>query len=122
MLSAGEVIYNGSQHDMVKCFQNDGFSCPNYYNPADYGKVFIQDFLLVQANFTAIFFFAAIEVASREHGSDLSSLIASNKSKFCDDSNIQLDVKVEENSSKFLLNIPCCKIRFLFISWSIDSF
>ncbi|CAD7079385.1 unnamed protein product [Hermetia illucens] len=76
VLSAGEVIYNGSQHDMVKCFQNDGFSCPNYYNPADY----------------------AIEVASREHGSDLSSLIASNKSKFCDDSNIQLDVKVEENS------------------------
>lgn len=38
VLSNGEVLYSGPQSEMLECFKTAGFSCPQYYNPGDFGE------------------------------------------------------------------------------------
>lgn len=38
VVSRGCVLYSGPQDEMLGHFQKSGFECPQYYNPADYGK------------------------------------------------------------------------------------
>lgn len=38
VMSAGKVLYCGAQDQMIKYFHQAGFECPQYYNPADFGK------------------------------------------------------------------------------------
>ncbi|XP_030384180.1 ATP-binding cassette sub-family G member 4 isoform X2 [Scaptodrosophila lebanonensis] len=36
VLAHGELLYAGPQAEMLGCFQQAGYCCPNYYNPADF--------------------------------------------------------------------------------------
>lgn len=38
VMSAGRVLYSGAQDEMLNFFQKANFECPQYYNPADFGK------------------------------------------------------------------------------------
>lgn len=43
VVSRGCVLYSGPQDEMLGHFQKSGFECPQYYNPADYGKFFMTN-------------------------------------------------------------------------------
>lgn len=79
VLSEGECIYDGPLDKMLTSFESAGYICPNYYNPADY----------------------AIELASKEYGSDLDTLISIAKSKYLQDGSLD-EIKTTESSK--LLN------------------
>lgn len=38
VMSGGKVLYSGAQDEMLNYFQKANFACPQYYNPADFGK------------------------------------------------------------------------------------
>lgn len=38
VVSKGEILFSGPQVEMISYFEKEGFVCPNYYNPADFGK------------------------------------------------------------------------------------
>lgn len=40
VMAGGEVLYSGLQEEMIERFEEFGFQCPQYYNPADFGKQF----------------------------------------------------------------------------------
>lgn len=38
VMSGGNVLYSGAQEEMLRSFKKASFECPQYYNPADFGK------------------------------------------------------------------------------------
>ncbi|TDG46545.1 hypothetical protein AWZ03_006983 [Drosophila navojoa] len=60
VLAHGEVLFAGAQHEMLESFQAAGFSCPQYYNPADF----------------------VLEVGSESSAQRCETLITQNKSKY----------------------------------------
>lgn len=47
VMSAGNVLYSGPQRDMLGCFHKAGYECPQYYNPADFGELLLQNVLAI---------------------------------------------------------------------------
>ncbi|XP_017837715.1 ATP-binding cassette sub-family G member 4 isoform X1 [Drosophila busckii] len=60
VLAHGEVLYSGTQQEMLPSFHAAGFSCPQYYNPGDF----------------------VLEVGSESSNQRCESLIEQNKLKF----------------------------------------
>ncbi|XP_037927304.1 ATP-binding cassette sub-family G member 4 [Teleopsis dalmanni] len=60
VLSHGEILYGGPQNDMLAHFEESGFICPKYFNPADF----------------------VLEIGSVEHNTNISALIERNKHKY----------------------------------------
>lgn len=42
VMAKGEVLYSGPQEQLLEQFSKFNFVCPQYYNPADFGKYFHQ--------------------------------------------------------------------------------
>lgn len=45
VMAKGEVLYSGRQEQLLDHLARFNFICPQYYNPADFGKIFILLFL-----------------------------------------------------------------------------
>ena len=46
ILSQGQVLFSGSQSEMLPHFAQSGFICPNFYNPADFSMYFNSNLCL----------------------------------------------------------------------------
>lgn len=54
VISGGKVLFSGAQDQMINYFHKASFECPQYYNPADFGKLYIyiyKYFLLLSTHF-----------------------------------------------------------------------
>jgi len=77
VLADGQCLYSGPIQDMTAVFDKAGFSCPKYYNRADF----------------------AVEVACKERGGDIEQLIANNELDFHVSGNHRIDYAINEETS-----------------------
>lgn len=77
VLAEGQCLYSGPIQDMTAVFEKAGFSCPKYYNRADF----------------------AVEVACRERGGDIEQLISNNEIEFHVSDTQCVDYAINEETS-----------------------